>query len=418
MVAMPATPVRAFSVMAKPVGSACNLDCSYCYYLATPRPGPPRMPDEVLERFIATYIASSPGPEVSFVWHGGEPTLAGLDFYRRVVELQARYLPAGWAVWNNLQTNGVILDDEWCAFLKANRFDVGLSIDGTRWCHDLYRVDARGHPSYQAAAAAVRRLQAHGIQPDLLCTVTPTTAAEPRAVYRALRDFGTGWIQFIPIHRRGADGRPTADSVGPEDYGDFLCAVFDDWVLHDLGHLEVQLFAETARMLAGGGPGLCWLAPVCGQAVVVEADGAVYSCDHYVNESHRLGEVTGADLGDLVNSATQQRFGELKRTQLPGKCLACPWLDLCNGGCPKDRLVSGPDAGVNHLCPGLTKFFAHATPRLGQVVSRTKRGEKPDAIMAALRAEAQTTWQGVGRNDPCPCGSGLKAKRCCWAKRE
>ena len=402
-----------FSVMAKPVGSTCNLRCTYCYYLPTPRLGPARMSDEILEEFIRQQIAAGPGPIVSFVWHGGEPTLAGLDFYRRVVESQRRHLPKGWTCWNNLQTNGVLLDDQWCRFLAEQRFDVGVSIDGTRWLHDQHRPDARGAGSHQQAADAVARLLAHGVRPDLLCTVNAATAREPLLVYRALRDFGTGWIQFIPIVVRDADGGATEESVSGEDYGEFLCTVFDEWSWHDLGRLDVQLFAETARLVAGGQAGLCWMAPTCGRVLVVESDGGVYACDHFVNPDHRLGEIAGCDLGDLVDSPAQTRFGQAKQTSLPDQCRSCPWLRFCNGGCPKDRF---PYA-LNHLCAGLARFFAHAVPRLEQIRALSQRGLTPTVIMADLRAQALTRWQGVGRNDPCPCGSARKAKQCCWSKR-
>ena len=402
--------------MAKPVGSTCNLRCTYCYYLATPT-STPRMSDAVLETFISGYIAANTSlpaatdeAGINFVWHGGEPTLAGLDFYRRVVELQRRYLPAGWAAWNNLQTNGVLLDDEWCRFLADNQFDIGLSIDGTEWIHDTYRPDPRGHGSYEAAAGAIKRLQAHGIQPDLLCTVTSTTAKYPLEVYRSLRSFGTGWVEFIPIVVRDGAG-VTPESVTGEAYGRFLVDIFDEWLLHDLGTTAVQLFAETTNTLAGGAPGLCWLAPTCGRALVVEADGGVYSCDHYVRPEHRLGDV--ADLGDLANSPDQHAFGESK-ANLPGQCRDCPWLALCNGGCPKDRFA---EPGLNVLCDGLTAFFAHSVPELRAVATMANAGKAPPAIMEALRAARLEKWRGVGRNDPCPCASGLKAKQCCWSKR-
>ena len=405
--------------MAKPVGSHCNLRCGYCYYLDTPAPQP-RMYDETLARFISAYIAANPGPEISFVWHGGEPTLAGIDFYRRVVELQKHLLPDGWTCWNNLQTNGVLLDDDWCQFLADAQFDVGLSIDGTQWIHDEYRPDPRGNGSYQAAAAAITRLQAHGIQPDLLCTVTSTTAGNALEVYRSLRAFDAGWMQFIPIVRRNDAGDGvTSDSVTGRQYGEFLNTVFDEWVLHDLDRVGVQLFAETLGTLSGGAPGLCWLAPTCGRALVVEADGGVYSCDHFVTSSHRLGDVATSALGTLADSPTQVAFGDAKRDTLPRQCLECPWLTLCNGGCPKDRFASTPsgEPGLNHLCEGLTAFFAHAVPDLIKVVQMTGRGDSPAEIMDALRVDRMAMWAGVGRNDPCPCGSGRKAKQCCWAKR-
>ncbi|MDR0287849.1 MAG: radical SAM protein, partial [Clostridiales bacterium] len=301
--------MQPFSVMAKPVGSRCNLECEYCYYLKTAYPErnilPAHMSYEVLEKFICQYIEASQGPEVGFVWHGGEPTLAGIDFYRHAVELQKQFLPGGWSCYNSLQTNGLLLDVEWCSFLAEACFYVGLSIDGTQAVHDLYRKDAAGNGSYADALNAVRRLQEHGIQPDLLCTVTSAAAKEPLSVYRALRELDTGWIQFIPIIRRDSSGNVTPDSVTGEDYGNFLCTVVDEWAYNDLGRLDVQLFAETDRIWAGGGAGLCWMAPVCGRALIVEVDGSVYSCDHYVFPEYRIGDIHSSNLGELVDSKVQ-----------------------------------------------------------------------------------------------------------------
>jgi uncharacterized protein len=412
-----------FVVMAKPVGPLCNLNCSYCYYLETERfyqsPHQFLMPDSLLETYIRQYIAASPGPVVSFTWHGGEPTLAGLDFYRLAVDLQQRYLPAGWSCWNNLQTNGILLNDDWCAFLADARFDVGLSIDGTEWLHDEHRKDHRGNGTYGRAVAAVRRLQAHGIQPDLLCTVTAAAAQEPVAVYRALRDLNTGWIQFIPIVRLTAGGQVTPESVTGEKYGDFLCTVFDEWLRHDLSRLDVQLFAETAHVWSGGTASLCWMAPTCGRVLIVEHDGGVYACDHFVTPDHRLGDLATSSLRTLVDLPVQRRFGADKQARLPLQCRSCSWLTVCNGGCPKDRfaLTENGEPGLNYLCGGFRQFFAHAEQPLRQVSALRKSGLTPDAIMARLLAEAQVRWRGVGRNDPCPCGSGRKAKHCCWSKR-
>lgn len=386
-----------FVVMAKPVGARCNLACSYCYYRETgrysaPAERPPaRMTDEVLEAFIRQYIEGSPGPVVPFTWHGGEPTLAGLDFYLRAFELQKAYLPPGWQVWNNLQTNGLLLDDEWCAFLAQARFDVGLSIDGTAALHDAYRRDRGGGGSYARAAAAIRRLQAHGIRPDLLCTVTSDAARAPLAVYRALRAFDTGWVQFIPIVRRLPDGSGvTEDSVTPEGYGKFLCAVFDEWVRNDLGRVDVQLFAETARVWAGGAAGLCWMAPTCGRALIVEQDGGVYSCDHFVDAAHRIGDIATSTLRALADSAEQRRFGDSKRDALTAQCRACPWLPVCGGGCLKDRFAVADDGepGLYYLCGGLRRFFAHAHGPLLRAMELSRQGKSPQAVMAAMRAPA------------------------------
>jgi uncharacterized protein len=417
------TPVKEpFVVMAKPVGPACNLECGYCYYLETIQLYKDRhfrMSDELLETYIRQYIAASPGPVVLFVWHGGEPTLAGLDFFRRVVELQKRYLPEGWTCWNNLQTNGTLLDDEWCSFLADNHFDVGLSIDGTRWLHDACRKDRSGLGTYDRAAAAIHNLQAHGVQPDLLCVVTSAVAKEPLSVYQALRSFNTGWVQFIPIVRRTQDGQMTPDSVTGQAYGRFLCSVFDQWLYHDYGKLEVQLFAEMSLILSGGTPNLCFIAPTCGRVLIVEHDGSVYSCDHFVTPEHRIGDIRTAPLSELIDLPVQRRFGNDKRDRLPTQCRSCQWLVVCNGECPKNRfaLAENGEPGLNYLCSGLRQFYEHAEKPLKQVLESRKRGLNPQAIMVQMRAEMLARWKGIGRNDPCPCGSGLKAKQCCWSLR-
>ena len=418
-----------FVVMIKPVGSLCNLRCDYCYYRETSydSPGAARLTDGLLETFIRQYMEASPGPVVSFTWHGGEPSLAGLDFFALVVELQKRYLPEGWNCWNSLQTNGLLLDDRWCSFLAENHFDVGLSIDGAKWIHDQYRKDSQGRGSYQSAFDAVKRLQSFGVQPDLLCTVTRESALEPLAVYRSLRSLDTGWIQFIPIVRPITDSAAsetsagltaTPDSVTGEGYGKFLCAVFDEWVLHDLGRLDVQLFAETMRVWSGGKAGLCWMSPVCGRALILEKDGGVYSCDHFVNQAHRIGGIDSSHLGTLVDLPFQRRFGEDKRDKLSAECRSCQWLSVCNGGCPKDRFILSKDgeSGQNYLCAGLKHFFSYMEPAAKLISLLAKKGLSPEAIMNQLRAMIQSKWKDIKRNDPCPCGSGRKAKNCCWSK--
>jgi uncharacterized protein len=384
------------------------------------------MSDAALEAFISNYIGSAAGQVVSFTWHGGEPSLTGLDFYRKAVELQKKYLPVGKICWNSLQTNGLLLDDEWCEFLAVNKFDVGLSIDGTEAAHDFYRKDTTGGGTFSRTEAALKRLQAKGLQPDLLCTVNAATAKEPLAVYRGLRSYGTGWIQFIPVVRfiengnasnstrdsidlvYGTEFQLTPDSVTSEAFGDFLCAVFDEWAFHDLGKTEVQIFAETALVKSGGQARLCWMSPVCGRVLVVEQDGGVYSCDHFVDSRHRIGDINEQTLAELVNSPAQKTFGSEKRGGLADRCLNCRWLKYCYGGCPKDRV-----AGVNVLCEGYRRFFSHADGVLDRIIALRKSGAAPAAVMSALLLEARSKWKGIGRNDPCPCGSGKKLKACC-----
>ena len=405
-----------FVVMAKPVGSACNMRCSYCYYLHAAGSSPVgRMSDETLESLIRDYIQSAPGPVVSFTWHGGEPTLAGLDFYRRAATLQKRYLPEGWQCWNSLQTNGLLLDESWCAFLAEERFDVGLSIDGIAAVHDAFRPDAAGQPTYARTVEAVRLLQRNGIQPDLLCTVTSTASQNGDAVYRALRALGTGWIQFIPIVRRDEAGQVTPDSVSPEQYGTFLKDVFAAWIFHDLDKAEVQLFSEMALVLSGQEANLCWMRGRCGSVPVIEKDGGVYACDHFVRPEYRIGAIGEDSLATLMTSARQADFGKAKEASLTAACRACPWLSLCNGGCPKDRFArtESGEEGQYYLCAGLRDFFAYAVPLLKEAMRLSTLRKSRQEIMDALVRQERERYRDVSRNDPCPCGSGRKFKSCC-----
>jgi len=411
--------VEPFVVMAKPMGPLCNLRCGYCYYLETEQYYDAqhrfRMSESVLEEYIKQYISSSPGPSIQFTWHGGEPTLAGIDFYRLAVELQRKYLPEGWTCINNFQTNGILLDDEWCSFLAENSFDVGLSIDGTEALHNEYRRDHNGLGTYSKVADSIIRLQSHGIQPDLLCTVTSSIAKEPLEVYKALRSFNTGWIQFIPIVRQTPNGEVTPDSVSGEDYGRFLCSVFDQWILNDFGKLGVQIFGEALIVSMGRPANVCWMAETCGRVLVVEHDGSVYSCDHFVTPEHRIGCISEDNLGELVELPEQRKFGRDKADALPRQCRECPYLRCCNGACPKDRFAVTEDGeeGLNYLCDGYKMFFEHAEPHLMNVAELARQGLSAQQILSKLRNERRARWAGVGRNDPCPCGSGKKFKKCC-----
>lgn len=383
----PQTPL---AVMAKPVGSRCNMRCTYCYYLDkgkySENKKQTRMSFDLLEKLIRQTVAASPGPVVSFTWHGGEPTLAGLDFYKKALELEKKYLPKGWEAWNNLQTNGLLLNEGWCRFLKENRFDVGLSIDGSMEVHDLNRRLPNGAGTFERVSASIRRLRETGVEPDLLCTVNEVSQGKPLEVYRALRDTGCIWVQFIPVVIRDARGGAAPGSVTPEGYGRFLTAVFDEWVRHDLGVLDVQLFAEMARIMAGGQASLCWMSPTCGHVLIAEEDGAVYSCDHFVDPEHRLGTLRDGSLARMAGGGFQRAFGLGKREKLTDECRACPYLRFCNGGCPKDRfgLSAEGQPGQYWLCPGLKAFFAHAQPVLEQVMAMSAQGKTSPEIMAAL----------------------------------
>ncbi len=415
---------RGFAVMAKPAGSHCNLRCRYCYYLDAPaRTGDPTqqpgeakegrlenhavMDEETLELFVRQHFEGNPGPVVQFNWHGGEPTLAGLDFYRKAVELQKKYKPADIQCWNNIQTNGVLLSDEWCRFIAENHFDVGLSIDGIQRVHDRYRRTAGDQDSFHFAKEACERLMKYGVKPDLLCTVTMDTVRNADAVYRGLKSLHTGWIQFIPILVRVGlsegenaaiprrEGDPeglymltepemTEESVTPEAWGGFLCTVFDEWISHDLGSLGVQFFMETLSLLSGRPSSLCMLQKTCGRVLVVEHDGSVYSCDHYVDRNHFLGNIHESTLQELADSAFQEDFGNNKEKSLPPRCRACRYLPLCRGNCMKDRFSAD---GSYYLCSGLKVFYDHAVPMLQKVLEMNRRKIPAGTIMASMRTE-------------------------------
>lgn len=422
---MPPT-VTPFLVMAKPSGPACNLDCRYCYYLRKTSLFPAgehfRMTEEMLETYVRSFIEESPGPFVHFVWHGGEPTLLGVDFYRTALRLQQRYLPAGWTCMNNLQTNGVLLDDEWCSFLAEHQFHVGISIDGPARLHDTCRPDKAGRPTHQQVTRALQLLQRHGIHPDVLCTLNAVTAPHPVEVYRFFLDQGVRWLQFLPVVQRTADGGASDWSVTPEAMGAFLCTVFDEWVRHDVGRIAVQTFEECVRVWMGESAGLCTMAETCGRVLAMEHDGSVYSCDHFVEPEHRLGDLSAGTLAALVDSPAQITFGRAKHDGLPRYCRECPVLFVCNGGCPKDRFVSAPDgeADLNYLCSGYRDFYEHVAPYMARMVTLARRGTHASAIMAELKlreADDEAPWRRASRNDPCPCGSGRKYKQCCLGAR-
>jgi len=418
---MSETPVPAFHVMAKPTGARCNLRCDYCFFLEKESlyPGSKfRMRDEVMEAYIAQTAQAQRVPQVTLAWQGGEPTLMGLDFFRRARAAEEGSVPAGMAVERTLQTNGVLLDDEWCAFLAENDYLVGLSIDGPRELHDAYRHDSSGRPVFDKVVAAARRLQEHGAAFNVLCTINAANAGHPLEVYRFFRDeLGARYVQLIPIvevETPPAGGRPgtvSARSVQPDDYGRFLNAIFDEWVRRDVGEMFVQFFDGVLAAHVRGVSSLCVLQPTCGEGVALEHNGDLYSCDHFVEPAHLLGNIMETPAGELVRSEQQRAFGQAKQATLPAYCRACEYLFACNGECPKNRLLLTPDGepGLNWLCAGLKAFFAHTDRRMRLMAAILARGGEAHEVMDLLAAEAR----GTGRNEPCPCGSGKKFKRCC-----
>jgi uncharacterized protein len=385
--------------MAKPAGAACNLACSYCFYLSRwDGAGIHGMDESMLERYVREYIAAQPGPEVTFAWQGGEPTLLGLGFFRRAVELQKHYLPAGWTVANAIQTNGTLLDDAWCAFLAAEKFLVGLSLDGPAKIHDRMRVDRGGKPTAERVLAAAERLRRHQVEFNLLCVVGAHSAGHALQVYRFLRRQGTPFIQFIPLVERRRSAKPHdfaaphADepepgidpvSITPEAWGRFLCTVFDEWITADVGRVYIRDFDNWLGMWTGLPSTLCIHAETCGDALALEADGSVYSCDHYVYPAYRLGRLGEQPLADMIASPQQRGFGNAKRDALPAKCLSCQWRKLCHGGCPKHRFPAVPGAPpAPHLCAGWMAFFAHAEPGFTRMADLLAQRQPPAAVMA------------------------------------
>jgi uncharacterized protein len=431
---------RAFHVLAKPVGPICNLDCKYCFYLDKealyPEERKWRMSDEVLEAYIRQYIEAQPrAAEVSFTWQGGEPTLLGVDFFRKVVRLQNKH-GSGRKIANALQTNGVLLDTEWCEFFAKHRFLVGISIDGPRELHDRYRVDKSGKSSFDAVFGGIKLLKEAGVEFNTLTVVHRANSQRPLEVYRFLKDIGSGFIQFIPLVERqpqpelkvlgfslseppiagenSASPSPvTAWSVEPKQYGKFLCDIFDEWVRRDIGRVFVQLFDVALNNWMDLGSPLCVFAEKCGAALAIEHNGDLYSCDHYVYPRYRLGNLLNQSLGELLRAPRQLQFGEEKLTTLPEYCKRCEVRFACNGECPKHRFVETPDGepGLNYLCAGYRKFFNHIDPYMRAMARLLDDGRPAADLMGSM------TGANAGRNDPCPCGSGRKFKKCCGSTK-
>lgn len=388
---------RPFHLMVKPAGAACNLACKYCFYISRWDGKVTGMSEAQLERFVRDYLAAHPGPEVTFGWQGGEPTLMGLDFFRKAVALQRQHCPPEKTVANALQTNGVMLDDAWCTFLRDERFLVGLSIDGPAKLHDRQRVDRGGRPTAERVLAAADLLRRTGVDFNVLCVVGSHNAHAPLQVYRFLRRLGSPFIQFIPLVERRRSPRPhdfagphAVDpdhgvddaSVTPEAWGRFLIGVFDEWVTCDVGRIFVRDFDNWLGMWSGFPSTLCIHAETCGDALAVEADGTVYSCDHFVYPAYRLGRIGEHDLAGLVESPQQRRFGTDKRDALPQKCRDCRWRSLCHGGCPKHRFPAEHNLpAAPWLCQGWMDFFAHAAPAYDAMASLLARQQPPALVM-------------------------------------
>jgi uncharacterized protein len=429
----------AFHIMAKPVGPICNLDCKYCFYLEKETLYPHKtnwaMPDDVLESYIRQHIEAQDVPVITFAWQGGEPTLLGVDYFRRAVGLQKKYAN-GKRIDNAFQTNGVLLDDAWCEFLAENEFLVGLSIDGPPDLHDKYRVDKGGQPTFDRVMRGLGYLKKHDVVFNTLTVVQKHNSGYPLEVYRFLKEAGSRVMQFIPIVERAAQS-PTRDglvliapgsdapakvsawSVEPVQYGRFLTRIFDEWVRHDVGRYYVQLFDVALEVWLGMDASLCVFRETCGDAMALEHNGDLYSCDHFVYPENRLGNIMENPLGALVNSPQQQEFGQAKLHALPRYCRECDVRFACNGECPKHRFIRTPDGeeGLNYLCAGYKLFFNHIDPYMKFMAGEFRQGRPPAHVMewARQRDDRESARRHTGRNDPCPCGSGRKYKKCCGA---
>jgi uncharacterized protein len=429
-----------FHVLAKPIGPICNLDCKYCFYLEKealyPQVEKWAMREEVLDGFIRQYIEAQEAPVVNFAWQGGEPTLLGVDYFRRVVALEKQFAN-GKRITNALQTNGVLLDDEWGEFLRENQFLVGISIDGPRSLHNAYRVDKGGQPTFDRVMRGIETLKRHGVDFNTLTTVHRGNADSPLEVYRFLKEAGSGYIQFIPIVERisqqatsdglqlvspefGGAAQVAPWSVAPLQFGKFLCAIFDEWVRKDVGRYFVQLFDVSLEVWAGMEASLCVFRRTCGSALAIEHCGDLYSCDHFVYPQNRLGNIMEAPLKSLVESAQQHDFGEAKESTLPRYCRECDVRFACNGECPKHRFLNTPDGepGLNYLCAGYKMFFSHIDPYMRFMAAELAVHRPPANVMGwAAAQDARANFEKAGRNDPCPCGSSRKYKHCCGAHK-
>jgi len=414
---------REFQVFVKPGGSICNLDCHYCYYLKKEHlylEGESfRMPDDILEEYIIQHIEASSGSVINFSWHGGEPTLLGLEYFRKIVELQRKHQPPHQRITNGIQTNGTLLDEDWCHFLAEEGFSVGLSLDGPQEMHDRYRVNKGQKPTHKQAMHRYELLHQHRIPCDILCVVHAQNVQYPAQVYRFFKQIKAQYLEFLPLVEPQPDkeGGVSPRTVPAEALGNFLCTIFDEWIRQDIEQIKVQIFEEAARTAFGQEHSLCIFRKTCGDVPVVEHNGDFFSCDHFVNREHRLGNIQEAPLVDFLESPAQRAFGQAKWDTLPRYCKACEVLNMCHGGCPKDRILRAPDgeAGLNYLCSGYKRFLTHCQPFVSELSALWRRQSFGQAIPLSQPKAASPTLK-VSRNDPCPCGSGKKYKKCCLGK--
>ncbi|HEX2974682.1 MAG TPA: anaerobic sulfatase-maturation protein [Bacteroidales bacterium] len=429
----------AFHVMLKPAGPSCNLDCTYCYYIEKrnlfPSVSELKMTDELLENYTRQFIDAHQVPVVTFTWQGGEPTLMGIDFFKKALDYQKKY-GGGKNIENAFQTNGTRLNDEWCEFLKDNNFLVGISIDGEEHNHDRFRKTASGGATFKRAMRGIELLHKHKVEFNTLSCVTSYNAHYALETYRFLKKIGSGFIQFLPVVERETNpqensglklasplspGHTATDwSVRAKDFGKFLITIFDEWVRNDVARYYVQIFDSTLANYVGEMPGICVFSETCGDALVMEHNGNLYTCDHFVFPEYYLGNIAETPMIEMVRSQRQFDFGINKRNSLPAYCLRCDVRYACHGECPKHRFILTPDGkpGLNYLCEGYKDFFHHVEPYMDFMAKELKNKRPPANVMQWIRNRENQVIRKPQpeRNDPCPCGSGKKFKNCCAGK--
>jgi len=414
MLTLPKNAPPAFHLLAKPTGAICNLDCEYCFFLAKEQlyPGSKfRMTDGVLESYIQQLLESHQTPEVTVAWQGGEPTLMGLEFFERSLELVEKYKKPGQQIIHTLQTNGTKLDDPWGQFFKQHNFLIGLSVDGPQAFHDVYRVDKRGRGSFEQVIEGWKILKKYQVDFNILCTVNAVNGDHPVEVYRFFRDdLGAEFIQFIPIIERvSEDGskliqsgnQVTERSVKPEQFGQFLIGIFDQWIGRDVGKIFIQHFDAALANWVGAQPGVCIFSKTCGTALALEHNGDLYSCDHFVEPNYKLGNIQEKPMIELIASEQQRQFGQAKFDSLPNYCRTCDVRFACHGGCPKNRFMETPDgeAGLNYLCAGYKAFFTHINQPMTMMAELLRQGRYADEVMQLLaKQKRQQKPVGFGKN--------------------
>lgn len=431
---------NAFSVMVKPIGSICNLNCTYCYYLEKKKlfPGKNdfRLDKDLLENFIKQYISSQQVPLVNFFWQGGEPTILGINYFQNILKLQKKYAE-GKIIENAFQTNGTLLNDDWCKFFADNNILVGISIDGEEHNHNHYRLTNSGEPTFKKVMNGIELLHKHKVKFNTLSCVNSYNVNFASETYKFLKNIGSGFMQFLPVVERisnrheidtlnlvtpdfGVAASVTEWSVNGKDFGNFLINIFNEWVRKDVGRYYIQYFDTTLANYIGEMPGLCVFSETCGDGLAMEHNGEIFSCDHYVYPEYSLGNIAEIPLLDMVKSQQQFDFGINKRNKLPRYCLVCDVRYACHGDCPKHRFVSTPDGkpGLSYLCEGYKMFFKHIEPYMEYMAKALNAKQPPANVMTWIRNKENQVIKPVipERNDLCLCGSGKKFKNCCSKK--